>query len=126
MLEKVDLTSKTKKAEFESTVPDLELKLGELQRQARDLNIPVVVVFEGWSGAGKGTLINKLLMCFDSRGFTVYTTRPPTEEERFRPFLWRFWTKTPERGRMAIFDRSPLDARDKAVTNLTASSWGTA
>ena len=106
MLEKVDLTSKTKKAEFESTVPDLELKLGELQRQARDLGIPVTIVFEGWSGSGKGTLINKLLLCFDSRGFTVFTTKPPTEEERFRPFLWRFWTKTPERGRMAIFDRS--------------------
>ena len=23
-----------------------------------------------------------------------------------RPYLWRFWTKTPEKGRIAIFDRS--------------------
>ena len=28
------------------------------------------------------------------------------EEEAMRPFLWRFWTKTPARGRIPIFDRS--------------------
>ena len=29
-----------------------------------------------------------------------------TEDERMHPFLWRFWTKTPEAGRIAIFDGS--------------------
>src|SRR5699024_3991383 len=28
------------------------------------------------------------------------------EEEEMHPFLWRFWTKTPEKGRIAIFDTS--------------------
>ena len=27
-------------------------------------------------------------------------------EEQMRPFLWRFWIKTPAKGRIAIFDRS--------------------
>ncbi len=42
----------------------------------------------------------------DPRGFTIYPTNPPTEEGCLRPFLWRLWIKTPERGRIAIFDRS--------------------
>ena len=30
----------------------------------------------------------------------------PTEEERARPYLWRFWRHVPEAGRTVIFDRS--------------------
>lgn len=41
----------------------------------------------------------------DPRGFSVYSTAVETREEKMHPFLWRFWTKTPERGRIAIFDR---------------------
>ncbi len=106
MLERIDLSKKIIKADYNAIIPDLELKLGGLQRQARGLKIPVIVVFEGWDAAGKGTLINRLLLCLDPRGFSVYPTNPPNEEERLRPFLWRFWTKTPRRGRIAIFDRS--------------------
>ena len=106
MLEQIDLSKKIQKAEYKTIMADLELKLGALQREAKDLGIPVIIVFEGWDAAGKGTLINRLLMSLDSRGFSVYPTNPPNEEERMRPFLWRFWTKTPERGRIAIFDRS--------------------
>lgn len=106
MLEKIDLSKKVEKAEYKAIILDLELKLGALQREARALEIPVIIVFEGWDAAGKGTLINRLLLSLDPRGFNVYPTNPPNEEERLRPFLWRFWIKTPERGRMAIFDRS--------------------
>jgi polyphosphate kinase 2 (PPK2 family) len=106
MLEKVDLTKKIEKDEYRTVIDDLENRLGELQRKARSLGIPVIVVFEGWDAAGKGTLINRLLLAMDPRGFTVHPTNPPNEEERMRPFLWRFWTKTPAKGRIAIFDRS--------------------
>ena len=106
MLEKIDLSQKIEKAEYKTIISDLELRLGGLQRQARELQIPVIVVFEGWDAAGKGTLINRLLLSLDPRGFSVHPTNPPNEEERWRPFLWRFWPKTPERGKMAIFDRS--------------------
>ncbi len=106
MLEKVDLSKKLSKEEYKSAIDGLKNKLGELQRRARNLGIPVIIVFEGWDAAGKGTMINRLLISMDPRGFTVHPINPPNEEERLRPFLWRFWTKTPERGRIAIFDRS--------------------
>ncbi|MEW5694066.1 MAG: phosphate--AMP phosphotransferase [Candidatus Hydrogenedentota bacterium] len=106
MLEKVDLSKKLEKPEYKKIMSKLELQLGELQREAKDLKIPLIIVFEGWDAAGKGTLINQLMLPLDPRGFNVYPTLPPTDEERLRPFLWRFWLKTPAKGRIAIFDRS--------------------
>ena len=106
MLEKIDLSKKLKKDEYKNIISPLELNLAKLQREAKELGIPVIVVFEGWGAAGKGTLINQLILSLDPRGFNVYSTLPPNEEEQLRPFLWRFWMRTPERGRIAIFDRS--------------------
>lgn len=42
----------------------------------------------------------------DPRGFEVYTVKKETEEEAMHPFFWRFWTKMPAKGRIAIFDGS--------------------
>jgi len=46
------------------------------------------------------------MLHLDPRGFKVHPIHPPSEEERLRPFLIRFWTKLPARGRLAIFDHS--------------------
>ncbi len=106
MLEQVVLDQKVAKAEYNLSIEPLERRIGELQRRARELGIPLVIVFEGWDAAGKGTMINRLIQALDPRGFNVYPINAPTAEEALRPFLWRFWTRTPERGRIAIFDRS--------------------
>jgi polyphosphate kinase 2 (PPK2 family) len=106
MLENVNLTQTLSKADYDGVFTGLERALPGLQMRARALCIPVIILFEGWDASGKGTLINKLLLCLDPRGFKVHPINPPTEEERRRPFLWRFWIRTPARGTIAIFDRS--------------------
>ncbi len=106
MLEKVDLKKKVSKAVYKSMIDELQDKLGELQRQARDRDIPVLIVFEGWDAAGKGTLINELILSLDPRGFNVYSCGEGGEEALMRPFFWRFWRKIPRAGRMVILDRS--------------------
>ncbi len=106
MLKNIDLTREVSKAEYKRLKGDADLKLAALQRQSKALGIPIIVVFEGWSAAGKGTLINEMILPLDPRGFSVYSARVPTEEDAFYPFLWRFWKRTPTRGRLAIFDRS--------------------
>ncbi|HPB31597.1 MAG TPA: phosphate--AMP phosphotransferase [Candidatus Sumerlaeota bacterium] len=106
MLEKVNLSLKTPREEYARLRETLERQLGELQRRVREAGVPLIIVFEGWDAAGKGTMIGRLTLPLDPRGFSVYSTRPPTEEESLRPFLWRFWIKSPPRGRMAVFDRS--------------------
>lgn len=106
MLEKVDLTKKLSKEEYKERMPRLEAKLGRLQRECKSLGIPIMIVFEGFGASGKGLQIGRLIQSMDPRGFEVHPIKNETEEERMHPFMWRFWTKTPAKGRIAIFDGS--------------------
>ncbi len=106
MLEKIDLSKTMDKKEYRKRMDELEAKLSRLQRELKSCNVPVMIVFEGFGGAGKGTQINHLIQAMDPRGFTVYSTKAETKEEQYHSFLWRFWNKTPEKGRIAIYDRS--------------------
>lgn len=106
MLEKVDLSKKLKKAEMREVLPGLQQELSQLQRDCKEKKLPVMIVFEGLGAAGKGVQINRLIQALDPRGFQVYSINKENEAERMHPFLWRFWTKTPAKGRIAVFDRS--------------------
>ena len=106
MLEKIDLSKKVDKKTYRRVMDEAEEKLGLLQRECKDAGIPVILVFEGMGAAGKGVQINRLIQARDPRGFDVYACDRPTEDEQMRPFLWRYWTKTPAKGRIAVFDRS--------------------
>ena len=106
MLEKVDLQKTVDKETYRQVSEELGERLGLLQRRCKAEKIPVIIVFEGLGAAGKGVQINRLIQALDPRGFDVYASSRSTEEEAMRPFLWRFWTRTPEKGRIAVFDRS--------------------
>lgn len=106
MLEQIDLNKKISKEEKKNYLETTDGNLTLLQRKCRELGIPILILFEGISAAGKGTLINKLIMPFDPRGFKVFSTTSTSDEEEFRPYMWRFWTKTPGKGRIHILDRS--------------------
>lgn len=125
MLDQINLATRLKKSEYKSIMEELEPRLALLQRRAIELRIPVVVVFEGWNAAGKGTLINQLIQALDPRHFTVAPIHPPNDEERLRPFLWRFWIRTPARGRMTIFDRSWYTRvlQDRVLKTVSKAEW---
>jgi len=106
MLEKIDLSKKMGKEEAKERLDQMGIELSHLQRECKAAKIPVMIAFEGLGASGKGVQINKLIQALDPRGFDVYSVQRETEEEKMRPFLWRFWSKTPETGRIAIFDRS--------------------
>ena len=105
MLQNIDLSQTIEKADYKKTKAALELQLVTLQRKAIDAGVPVLILLEGWDAAGKGSLINELILPLDPRGFKVHNINHPTTDETMRPFLWRFWIRTPPRGRIAIFDR---------------------
>jgi polyphosphate kinase 2 (PPK2 family) len=65
-----------------------------------------VILFEGWDAAGKGGAIQRLTCGWDPRNFSVWPISAPTKQEKERHFLWRFWTKLPGAGHIAVFDRS--------------------
>ena len=79
MLEKVDLSKNLTKKEIKHQVEALGLELSELQREAKILDIPVMIIFEGWDAAGKGTMINRLIHPMDPRGFKVYNIHDASE-----------------------------------------------
>jgi len=106
MLENIDLSMSMKNGEYKERIEPLEDELGELQRQAWELKIPIILVFEGWHASGITEDINNFILPLDPRGYDFHTMIRPGYEEALKPFLWRFWTKIPVRGKIAIFDRS--------------------
>lgn len=106
MLEKVDLSRKLGKDEYRQAVKELGARLGELQRQQREAGIPVMVVFEGWEGAGKGAQMNQLILPLDPRGFRVQNVTESFMSDPFYPAMYPFWSAIPPAGRMSIYNRS--------------------
>ena len=106
MFEKYDLTKTINDKTFEESLPPLKERLSVLQRTLRDLKIPTIIVIEGWNAAGITMSTREIIESLDPRGFTLHATDKATDEERARPFMWRFWVKTPSKGRIALFARS--------------------
>ncbi len=106
MLENVDLSIRLDKQTYKNVIPLLSARLYEVQKASWDARLPIVIIFEGWDAAGKGTSIQRLTESLDPRGFKLYPIRAARTYEKKHPWLWRFWSKLPARGEWAIFDRS--------------------
>jgi AMP-polyphosphate phosphotransferase len=104
LLETIDLTQSLSHSEYEELMPAKAKQLGALQRQAHEAGLPIVVVLEGWHASGKGVILNFLNQALDPRGFELYSVDEPSSAEKQRPFLWPFWTHTPAKGQIAVFD----------------------
>lgn len=85
---------------------ELRQKLSELQLKIREKKLPVIIIFEGWSASGKGSLIGDLIKHLDPRFFKVYSTLPADSAQMRYPMMKRFWANIPEYGKMAVMDRS--------------------
>lgn len=105
-LDKVDLSLSLDDKEYKEKLKKLQSRLEKLQNKIYKEKIPVVIVYEGQDAAGKGGNIKRLTKSLHSRGFIIHPISAPTPSEKNRHHLWRFWTKIPKRGHIAIFDRS--------------------
>ncbi|QFU02663.1 Polyphosphate kinase 2 (PPK2) [Halomonas sp. THAF5a] len=95
-----------KKASYAAALAEAQ---GRLARSARELSrrrIPVVLAFEGLDAAGKGGGIHRVTAALDARQYRVHRIAAPSDEERAKPWAWRFWRRLPADGRIALFDRS--------------------
>jgi polyphosphate kinase 2 (PPK2 family) len=106
MLENVTLKKRLSRQEYKRILPGLQARLFELEEACWTNGVPTILVFEGWDAAGKGSTIAALTQRLDPRGFRMFPITAPRTYEHQRPWLWRFWLKTPGRGEMAIFDHS--------------------
>lgn len=106
MLEKAKEAQKLEKEDYKREILPLKEKLSALQHRVKDEKLPVLILFEGWSTAGKGSTLSDVILTLDPRNFKAKSTLPPTEEERRKPFLWRHWNDLPDRGIMGLYDKS--------------------
>ncbi len=106
-LKDCDLSAKVSDREaYEEELADLQHDLFRRQIRLWQKGGRAILVFEGWDAAGKGGVIRRLTYEMDPRGFKVWPIGPPQDAEPRYPFLWRFWTRLPDRGEIAVFDRS--------------------
>jgi polyphosphate kinase 2 (PPK2 family) len=106
VLASLDMTRSLARKLFKMELGRQQGRLNLLQRAARAQEVSSVVVFEGWDAAGKGGAIRRVTSALDARDRQVIQTAAPTDEERARHYLWRFWRRLSRAGRMTIFDRS--------------------
>ncbi len=106
MLKKCDLASITDDRKFREKIAPLQQRIGEIQRQLRDEQVPAIIVIEGWNASGITMTIQELIRFLDPRGFTLSSIGMPTVQEKNHPLMWRFWNRIPPAGRFAIFARS--------------------
>jgi polyphosphate kinase 2 (PPK2 family) len=103
MFEAAELGRKIPKEEYKARIPALRTELLEAQRQLTGARFPVVVVFAGVDGAGKGETVNLLNEWMDPRWIVTRAYGEPSDEESERPEYWRYWRDLPRKGRIGLF-----------------------
>lgn len=66
----------------------------------------VLICFEGMDAAGKGGAIKRIVKKLDPREYEIHTIAAPERYELRRPYLWRFWNRLNDSGKITIFDRT--------------------
>jgi polyphosphate:AMP phosphotransferase len=103
MFEAAELGQEIPKDEYKARVPTLRTELLEVQRQLSTARFPVIVVFGGVDGAGKGETVNLLNEWMDPRWIVTRAYGEPSDEESERPEYWRYWRDLPRKGRIGLF-----------------------
>lgn len=106
-LQDVELEGKViEEEEYRKELKELQKRLRELHNRVYRKRVPVIITYEGWDAAGKGGNIKRITGALDPRGFEVHPIASPEPHEKARHYLWRFWTRLPKDGHIAIFDRT--------------------
>ena len=88
---------------YEARAAAVREELVRMQVELKHAAFPVILIVAGEDAAGKGEFVNLLNGWLDPRGIETHAFREPTDEERERPPMWRYWRTLPPRGRMGIY-----------------------
>lgn len=116
MFESAELGHKVDKETFAREEPQLRAALLDVQTRLREqAKFPVILLVSGVDGGGKGETINVLYEWMDPRYLSTMAFAEPNDEERMRPYMWRYWHALPPKGKIGIFSGSwysiPIDRR---------------
>ena len=97
-------TRKPDKEEINTRYKEAVAKLEKQQISIKEKKLPVLVLFEGFDAAGKGSVLGRIIRNIDPRFFKVFTTAEPSQEEKRKPFLYRHFIKIPQAGKFTFLD----------------------
>ncbi len=106
VLSALDMTQSLAKKVYETELATWQGRLSEMMRHPEFKKRALILAFEGSDAAGKGGAIRRVMSAMDARQYQIIPIAAPNEEERARPYLWRFWRHMPRLGRVTIFDRT--------------------
>jgi PPK2 family polyphosphate:nucleotide phosphotransferase len=93
--------------ETKKKTKELVKRLGDLQTMLyAEGKQSVLVVLQGMDGSGKDGAVHKVFDACRITGLTLTAFKKPTEEEFAHDFLWRVHKVAPQKGMIAIFNRS--------------------
>jgi PPK2 family polyphosphate:nucleotide phosphotransferase len=75
-------------------------------RFAAEAGRALLVILQGFDGAGKDGVISEVMTAIDPAGLHVFSFNVPVGAEADHDFLWRFHQQAPARGMVHVFDRS--------------------
>jgi polyphosphate:AMP phosphotransferase len=103
MFESAELGHAIDKARYRREEPRLRADLLDAQFDVGSLaRFPVLLLVNGVDGAGKGETVNLLNAWMDPRHIRVHAFGVPTEHDRLRPYMARFWDALPPKGKIGI------------------------
>ena len=103
MFEAAELGHRLSKGQYRRIEPKLRADLLDAQYDlSKNGRFPVVVLISGVRGAGKGETVNLLNEWMDPRHIYTHAFDNPSDEERERPPMWRYWRALPPKGRIGI------------------------
>ena len=97
---------KPDKKDSKALSKQLREELFKLQQDIKKAQFPVMIVFEGFGGAGKGDVISSLISELDPRLFEVISNFSSDCPESEKPFFYRYWRDIPSKGTISILNRS--------------------
>ena len=98
------------KAMIKEEIRSLRARLVAKQQQLREGKLPVLVLIEGWSAAGKGSLIKEIISELDPRFYQVHSPAILPESEERYPFLHSFARAIPENGQIVFLDSGWMES----------------
>ncbi len=105
MLELIE-QKKIRKQDAADELSEMRTNLIDIANAAKAAKLPVIITFDGWAAAGKGSQIAKLIKYMDPRFYNVEPIRKPNEPEKRKPWMHRYWEKLPAGGEFLILDGS--------------------
>ncbi len=104
MFESANLDHRIDKATYRREEAKLREALLDAQYDLKENSrFPVLILIAGVEGAGKGETVNLLNEWMDPRHIVTHAFFEPSDEERERPALWRFWRALPPKGKLGVF-----------------------